>query len=251
MIFYYSGTGNSKYAAEKLLPVTGGELHSMSDCVKNNTYEFRLAEGELLGFVFPVYCYTVPMTVREFVKKLDISGGKDIYSYAVATCGESTGRSCRLFAKLYPVTSLFGLPMVDNYLPFQTSAPNDGEISEFLDNADNILNEIIGHISARDTGNLNRFEGKSSAVVSKIADNAYVKGRATSDFSISDGCVGCGICESICPCSAIKVTDGKAAFVTDKCDQCFGCVHRCPVNAIDFKKSAAGKGQYVNPRTKL
>lgn len=251
MIFYYTGTGNSKYTAEKLLSVTGGELYSMAECEKNSSYDFSLAEGELLGFVFPVYSYTVPMTVRNFIQKLKVTGGRDMYSYVVATCGESTGKSCRLFEKLYPVSALFGLPMVDNYLPFQQAAPSCEEAAAELDRADTILDGIIRHISARDKGNLNEYEGKNTAVISKVAGAAYVKGRSTGDFSVSERCTGCGLCQDICPVGAIELVNGLPKWVLDKCDQCFGCIHRCPSNAIDFKGSAVGKGQYVNPRTVL
>jgi flavodoxin len=35
MIFYFSATGNSKYAAQKLATETGEALLSITDCVKN------------------------------------------------------------------------------------------------------------------------------------------------------------------------------------------------------------------------
>lgn len=40
---------------------------------------------ESVGFVFPVYFYTVPSIVMEFVAKLKLGDVK--YVYAVITCG--------------------------------------------------------------------------------------------------------------------------------------------------------------------
>lgn len=251
MVFYYSGTGNSKYTAERLLTITGGELISIADCNKNGNFEFTLAEGEILGFVFPVYCYTVPMSVQEFAAKLKINASREVYSYAVATCGASTGLSLKTFSGIFPVSAMFGLPMVDNYIPFLRSAPTDSEAADMLKTADAELDKIIDHISRRANGNMNRYEGKGSKLLSLIAGKHYNKHRPTSSFNINQHCTGCGKCENICPTNSIKITDGKAKFVTENCDQCFGCLHRCPNEAINFKNTTQGKGRYINKRTKL
>lgn len=251
MVFYYSGTGNSKYAAERLLAVAGGELISIADCVKNETFEFTPTVGEIVGFVFPVYCYTVPMTVQEFAKKLKINSDREVYTFAVATCGATTGTSVKLFGKLFPVTAMFGVPMVDNYIPFLRSAPSDSEVEEILSASDETLNRIIHSISRREGGNLNKFEGKGSTLLSFIAGRGYAKHRPTSSFNLNENCTGCGLCENICPTSSIKVIDGKAVWVNENCDQCFGCLHRCPNEAINFKNTTQGKGRYVNPKTTL
>lgn len=71
MIFYYTGTGNSLFAAKKLLK-ENESLISMANAVNNNEYKYRLEAGEKLGFVFPVYFYTVPKLVETFVEKLEV-----------------------------------------------------------------------------------------------------------------------------------------------------------------------------------
>lgn len=250
MVFYYTGTGNSKYAAERLLAVTGGDLVSIAECENSSKYDFTLAEGEKLGFIFPVYSYTVPMTVQEFVKKLNVSSDREIYSYAVATCGASTGNTLKLFNKLYPVSAVFGLPMIDNYIPFLSSAPTKSQQEAELSKADEILNGIINQISQKSCGYLNVFEGAGKLMASMAAKH-YAKHRSTSDFNVNDNCVGCGLCESICPTHSIKLVNEKPTWVNENCDLCFGCLHRCPKEAINFKDSTQGKGRYINPKTTL
>jgi len=55
-------------------------------------------------------------------------------------------------------------------------------------------------------------------------------------------CVGCGICEMICPGDVIVMEDGqkaKIAYAKD-CWTCFSCEMACPVKAIDvhpFRKA--------------
>lgn len=47
-----------------------------------------------------------------------------------------------------------------------------------------------------------------------------------------DLCIGCKICEKVCPVYAISVTDRKAHSDTDKCMACANCADRCPRYAI-------------------
>lgn len=45
-------------------------------------------------------------------------------------------------------------------------------------------------------------------------------------------CVGCKICEKVCPVYAISVTERKAHVDTDKCRGCANCADRCPRYAV-------------------
>lgn len=52
-----------------------------------------------------------------------------------------------------------------------------------------------------------------------------------------DKCIGCRICERICPVLAIHVGDDRKAKVIEKdCTGCQGCEQRCPKAAISMKK---------------
>jgi len=53
----------------------------------------------------------------------------------------------------------------------------------------------------------------------------------------TDTCVGCGMCETVCPHRIFKI-DGKKAAIVDYngCMECGACARNCPVAAI-----------YVNP----
>lgn len=49
---------------------------------------------------------------------------------------------------------------------------------------------------------------------------------------ITEKCIGCGECKSICPKQAIKLVDETAVVNYSKCIRCYCCHEICPVNAI-------------------
>ena len=70
----------------------------------------------------------------------------------------------------------------------------------------------------------------------------------TKPFVVTDHCIGCGLCQEICPCGAILISGGKPAWVKSKCVRCLGCLHRCPAQAIHWKTPEEDRGRYYNPR---
>lgn len=54
-------------------------------------------------------------------------------------------------------------------------------------------------------------------------------------------CVGCGQCARICPVKAAIVVRGKATFDLTNCIRCYCCHEMCQYDAIDLKRSLAGK----------
>lgn len=51
---------------------------------------------------------------------------------------------------------------------------------------------------------------------------------------VTDACVGCGICEKVCPSGSIHLVSGKAEYTPANCQTCLACVHACPQKAIQL-----------------
>ena len=82
MIFYFSGTGNTKWAVEKLAEKTGDEVVFLPD-VANKPYHLKLKPGERLGFCFPVHGWRPPTLVRKFIEQLTVENIEDCYVYSL------------------------------------------------------------------------------------------------------------------------------------------------------------------------
>ena len=49
---------------------------------------------------------------------------------------------------------------------------------------------------------------------------------------INDSCIKCGTCASICPVSAMHLSDSQMVIDPDTCIDCGACIAECPQGAI-------------------
>ena len=91
MIFYFSGTGNSKYAAERIASALDDHLISLRDAIRARRYRYDVSKEARIGFAVPVYFQGLPSILNFFLEKLELTGYRDQYIYVVLTCGNWTG----------------------------------------------------------------------------------------------------------------------------------------------------------------
>jgi ferredoxin len=51
-------------------------------------------------------------------------------------------------------------------------------------------------------------------------------------YFITDECISCGSCESVCPVEAISEGEDKYVIDPNLCTECGTCAEQCPVEAI-------------------
>ena len=73
MIFYFTGTGNTKWVAKQISEAIGEELFYIPDLIRKGQYQFELKQNETIGFCFPTHGWQPPRIVRDFIKKLIIN----------------------------------------------------------------------------------------------------------------------------------------------------------------------------------
>ena len=243
MIFYFTGTGNSLFAANTLAG-DGEQVISMIDAVRDRQFHYTLADNEPLGFVFPVYFYTVSDPVLEFVRSLTVENAS--FVYAVIPCGASIGPAGgflknELKKRGLELQRVDPLVVPDGALIFyDIDAPE--KMERTLQAAATELQSIRQAVARRAP---NKITG--SAAAGKAGLTAYHLCMSTKKFYADDKCIHCGKCASICPVSAITMVDGRPAWTKDRCFKCCGCINRCPVSAIQYGKKTASRGRYANP----
>lgn len=251
MIFYFTGTGNSLYAANHIAEAQGERLISIARLMsrKEDAYHFEMGENELLGFAFPVFAWGPPKMVRDFISKLDVTGKP--YVFSLSTCGNDEGSTTGIMRKALAARGLnldsaFSLQMPNNYIiGFDVDSKEVEE--EKLKAAELMLSEINKVVSKRQTGVTltipGRFPALKSALVNAMFNRFALNAR---HFSADGKCSGCGICETVCPVQTIRLDNGRPVWGKD-CTQCLACIHRCPAHAIQYGKGTSRKGRYHHP----
>ena len=241
MIFYFTGTGNSLMAA-KLIAPAGERFVDMADARKKGEFHYEIAEGERVGFVFPVYCYTIGDAVVDFLEKAEIVGAD--YVFAVLTCGGGMGGAAVYLRKLLEKKGITlsyasAVVMPDNTV-FYWNIASDEKIEDRLELAKDRLADIRADLAER---TVRPPKGLSTGWLRTF----YHWMTGTKKFHVTDSCIGCGLCERICPESAIEIKEGRPVWVKKDCTKCAGCINRCPKGAIQYGSGTAKRRRYVNP----
>ena len=245
MIFYFSGTGNSRYAAERLAEILGDDAISIPEALKGP--DIAVVSGTA-GIVVPVYFLGVPTIVSEFVPKLRI--GEDVKVFTVFTYGETPGSASKMLKKELlkfgiRVTHSFEIRMPENYVPRYKVIGKD-EQDAMLKAADERI-DTIPELLRTDAYSEKR---KFSSVVTPLVYRTYTRGRDTKGFTVGSGkCDLCGTCVSVCPIGAIELTGEGPVWIKERCVMCMACVHRCPEEAINIGRSEKN-GRYMNPNVR-
>lgn len=255
MIFYFSGTGNSLYAARVISEEQGEQLISIAKEFDkgNKKFVYELKENELLGFVYPVYAWGPPKIVLDFIKKLIVTGNKP-YVFSLCTCGDEEGYTTRTLEKALEdkgltLNSAFTIRMPNNYI-FGFDVDTEEVEQDKLKNSESKLKEINTILFDRQTGHFQLIIGKTPSFKSGIVNSLFNRFSInTKKFYATDECTGCGLCEEKCPVHTITVKEkpiwGKL------CTQCLACINHCPVHAIQYGKSTVLKGRYIHPHLRV
>ena len=224
MVFYFTGTGNSLYIAKQLET----DPISIPQAIKQGNLGFT---AERIGIVAPIYGHEMPQMVKDFLKKAEFHTD---YFYILLTYGNRHGGAAEL-AKQFcdacgvKVNYINVIQMVDNWLP------------SFDMNEQKVIDKHIPQQLAPILADLNAKKNAVSPVTDtdRAAHQQFLAGisRMPADawqhlLKISDACIGCGICEKVCPSGSIRVESGKAVHHAGNCQTCLACVHACPQKAI-------------------
>lgn len=253
MIFYFSGTGNTRWAADTIARKTGERLVFIPEETRGDCH-YTLSEGERIGFCFPVHGWQPPGIVRRFISRLTIANAAGHYCFAVCTCGDNIGETMTILNKDLSkrglrTDSAFSIIMPETYvcLPFMYTDTKERE-REKIETAEKELDGISEAIIRRATGVEQLVKGATPGLYSYVIGEWFNKRMITDrPFNVDENkCVKCGICAGTCPVD--NIIGGKGSVPEwrhgGECTCCLACYHHCPVHAINYGKRTRKRGQY-------
>ncbi|XVG94964.1 EFR1 family ferrodoxin [Eubacteriales bacterium KG127] len=250
MIFYFSATGNSKSVAEKLKDEFGGNLYKIDDALRRKEFDHEVPKGETVFFVFPVYFFSMPTVVEDFINSINLKSEDQIDVCAITTSGGNAGgvdKFCNRIFKNKDINyrGLYNIKSVENYILLYKVPLPEAQIMK-LRSADKAVEEVIESIKYNF-----RVPYKSApflGLLSWLGNKIYKKTNKTAKFDVdTTKCIKCGLCQFHCPVSAIKMEGGRPVWIKENCAHCLACIHRCPAQAIEYGTKTVNKGRYVNP----
>lgn len=235
MIFYFSGTGNSKWVAKEIakkLDDTAVNIIKLNNIPDINNEKY-------IGFIFPIYAWSVPEPIINFVKKLPKT---DAFVYGICTCGQDTGKAMTQLDNVYKLNSAYSITMTSNYIIASDVESEDKikrKITEAYEKIGLIADEVKNNVS-----NYSVHEGVLPIIKTKVISKGFNKfARSTKAFFADDKCISCGKCARECPSEAIHFENGKPVWQGD-CYMCLHCIHYCPKEAIQYGNKTKNRKRY-------
>lgn len=251
MILYFSGTGNSKYAAERIAKELGDTCLSMNDRIKSGDTS-PVETGEGLVIVTPTYAWRIPRIVRQWLLETKLAGARQVWF--IMTCGSEIGNAHKYNLALCQEKGLVcmgtaQIVMPENYIAM-FGVPDAKEAGEIVEKAKPDIDDAIARIKAGQLFSAprnNLYDRFMSGPVNPIFYRFFVKAAA---FRANDACIGCGQCVKNCPLNNIALKDGKPKW-GKQCTHCMACICYCPTEAIEYGKKSIGKPRYRFEQLKM
>lgn len=246
VIFYFSGTGNSKYIAQ----LFSENLNCQCVNIENDTgFSEIINNSDAISFCYPIYGSRPPRIMRDFVIKYKncLSGKKLIIFCTQMLFSGDGARSLTDSIKdiKYDViyAEHFNMPNnINNFFlfPIYSDKKNEKCYVKARQKMDRVCADIKKEIIVKRGFNIfSRLLGLTQGVFVPFIENMGKDG-----VFINNSCNGCGLCVGACPVDNLKLSEGKAAALGN-CMMCYRCTNLCPQMAIKTLSLSWPKKQYV------
>jgi ferredoxin len=249
IIYYFTGTGNS-LAAARAISSAIGDCTLVPIASLAGSIERIVPQAERVGIVSPVYFAGLPVMVAAFAERLDLSRTEYVFS-AVTFGGSGASSALKQLDGILRNSNGRGLDagfmvkMPGNYI-LMYSSPAGTKREKMIAMADEQLAETAQRVSRCE-----KMALPSSFLADLIHGLAYPRFAShvhedDRKFSVNDTCTSCGTCAAVCPANNIELVDGKPVW-RHRCELCCGCIHLCPVGAIQAGKATERRVRYRHP----
>ena len=263
-IYYFSGTGNSLHLAreiQKQIPEV--ELIPIPAALKADNIKTK---ADNVGLVFPCHGLTIPIPVKEFLKRGNVKSSE--YFFAVATRGGTVFRGFTAIDRLLMnqgkrLNAAFVINMATNDPKLECfNVPSKEELREIEINIQQklqvIRNTILNQENYKDDAGgitFSKFFLLNYALERLVPFMVHHIASKVKNYFYSDSkCTGCGICEKVCPSQKIRMENNRPFWQHNvDCYLCYACLNFCPNQAaqiyskIWMKSYTPQNGRYPHP----
>ncbi len=247
MILFFSGTGNSRRAAQLLADILQDQIEDAFPYLRRGQAPQLYSDAPWI-FVSPTYAWRLPPVFETLLREGRFYGSKR--AYFVMTCGDSAGNAASYLESLCDhmglvFRGLLPVKMPENYVAM-FPVPGEAQAKPILRRADKALRQAAEYIVRQQPFPVVETGWKDkllSGPVNTFFHGVLVKDKA---FFSTESCTGCGACVQLCPVNNIMLREGKPVW-QGRCVHCMACICGCPQKAIEYGKKSVGKPRYQCP----
>jgi ferredoxin len=236
---YFSGTGNTEYAARRFARFLGtAEENILSIEDSGVMIEKALAGADTVVIAYPNLLCCIPKILSDYVLgHIEWFENKNIIAlvtYAMFSfdCDLTLFRLLRKRRAQFTAVGGVTVQMPLNVCDMKLMKPlPDEEIRRLREAADKKLEERAQAVLEGEV----IFDGREwMRPVAFLRQRMFYQSRIKKYYArvrVNINCVGCGECARRCPMRNFEIRDGRAEQ-KGRCAQCYRCANLCPQNAI-------------------
>ena len=247
IIYYFSGTGNSRNVAKWMASVAQ-DYHVECQLVNIAQIDRKALTapepGTLIIFLSPIHGFNYPPIMINFIMRFP--KGKNKVVLMNTRAGMLIGKfitpgitgiafylsALVLFLKGFSIKAILAVDMPSNWISVHPGL-NDRTV-KFLHMKNKERVEKFAHKIMQGKSYFKHLIEAYDILLAPVAVAYYLAGRfflAKTYFASTD-CDNCGLCVKACPVKAIIKVDSRP-FWTFNCESCMKCMSNCPRKAIE------------------
>lgn len=255
MIFYFSGTGNTRWIAEQMGKRCNLPVRRITDSIdKSEVLATELGGKRVLGLAFPIYGWTIPTVAVEFLRNLpQAETGSSYYVFSLLSCGDDVGRTHLYLAKLlaekgYRLDAVWSFSMPNTYIALPFFDVDSKELAlQKVEATRQKLMQVAEAVQSQASGVVDVVPGVFARLKSGFLRWFFYRFWVGSHlFDTNANCTACKRCEKACPMHNIRVEHAqKGPQWGARCTFCLACYHVCPEGNIKVRPCGTGKGRHT------
>lgn len=237
VLYYFSGTGNTKWIADKYKYYFNKQNIELDIINIEEKQDVELGKYNFLIIGTPIYCELHPKIMDTFLNNLP--EGKKMKTILYSTQGAKKASALNVIDnkmknKDYNIVSKVMFKMSNNFYFSVGKKASLKEVDEMLMKCQRKIRNIVNDFKEEKyiKEKVNVFRVTLFKIASKQFNN-YLP-SLSKNLSSSEKCIRCGLCLRNCPKNNITFENGHIVFHS-KCMMCLRCIYICPTNEIRYK----------------